>query len=199
MGGVLGVMVFNTPNSKGKARDRHVMRGCNVGRVSAKSILHTRVGGNARLNGATGDCVSRKRLVPSTLVMSVLTDIFSDFRSDGKIVFSNFPEAVPRTRTLGMVLGRHKRSVSMVLSLSIPRSRLVAHLVGHKGSSKHTSSGRRAVGGHLMMCGARASPLGRFCGNRKGCRRVGKLNSVSNVFRRVYGTMSALWVVEMIG
>lgn len=152
-------MVFKTPNSNGNARDRHVMRGFNVGRVSAKSILHTRVGGNARLKGATGKCVSRNRLLPSRLVVSVLTDALSDFGRDGKIVFSKFPEAVTRTRTLGGVLTRHKRRMSIVLSLSMPRRRLVAHLVGHKRRSKHTSSGRRAVGGHLIICRSRATPL----------------------------------------
>lgn len=158
--GVGGVMVFNTPNTNGNARDSGVVRGCNLNRVSANSILHGRVGGNARLNGATGNCVSGNRLVPSRLVVSVLTDMCSDFNgSRTNIVFSNFPHAAPRTRTLGGVLSRHNRGVTTVVRLTIPRSRLVTHLLGHNGLDNHSSSGRRAVGGHLGMCRARATPL----------------------------------------
>ncbi len=159
--GVGGVVVFNTPNSKGNACDSRVMTGCGVNRVSANSILHKRVGGKARLNGVTGKCVSGNRLVPSRLVVSVLTGACSALPTKRNIVFSNFPHAVTRTRTLGGVLTRHGRSVNVVVRLMISRRALVTHLLGHTVRRKHTSSGRRAVEGHFRMCRDRATPLTR--------------------------------------
>ncbi len=188
---VVGLVLLNTPNTKGNARTRMVSRGCGVPAVSANGVVHTTLGGNARVKLGTGGFARTKRLIPSRVIVNVVGRHLTRSSYRGNCVLSNFPHAVPRTGTLSSV----NFNVSTTLSVRITSDRVIGHVSnehiyrgyntdcrarcgGPRGSNVygfygnglivHGSSRPRAILGELGICRRRARPLGSCCGTTKG-------------------------------
>lgn len=215
--GVVGLVVVNLPNTKGKARTRGVVTGCGVPRVSAKSVFQTTVGGRATLNLRTGSCVSGNRLIPSRIAGKVIGRELTRSSARGNFLLSNFPEALMRTGTLRTVVGRLSGGVSTIVGVSIGPRILVRHLAnevvyhsyktacrgagGPPGVRKayshynkrrfcrHRSSGPRAMRGHVRVGLRRSRPVVTFCDRGKLLRGISNRVNVSGLFARVRGVV----------
>lgn len=208
----VGLVLLNTPNTNGNARTRGVIRGCNVPTMSANGVVHTTLGTNARVKLGTGSFVSTNRLIPSSIIVNVVGSELRRGSYRGKFVLSNFPHAVPRTRTLRSV----NISVSGILSVRIP-SRGVATEVsnhhmysGYTGSCRllcggpgarniystynnrlvrHGSSTPRAIRTELGRCRRVARPLGSFCGGLNGLIVIRNRRRITSAATLIFGTL----------
>lgn len=70
---MIAQLVFlKPPNTKGNARTRGVTLSDRMPRVSANSVLHSTITRKDSLKGGTRRCVDTKRLIPSSLVLSLV-------------------------------------------------------------------------------------------------------------------------------
>lgn len=212
---------MNTPNTNGNARTTMLYRRFNVPAVSAKGVVHRTLGGNARVNLGTGSFVSRNGLIPSRMMVNVMGRELSTSSYGGNFVLSNFPEAVPRTRTLSGVNIRVRR----IVGVSVSSRGVVGHVSKHhiyRGYNepfrvialgpggrniyssynnaliRHGSSRPSAILTHLRACRGRARPLISCCRGRNGLIAMGKRSSMRTAAGTVLRNVRT-WFVIMIG
>ncbi len=163
--------------------------------VSANGVLERTIGRNARVNLTTGACVSSKTLIPSRIMVNVLGSEVTRSSYGGKFVLSNFPHAIPRTRTLSEV----NIAVSGIIRVCIPSRAVTTELSkeeiyrDYNGSCRircgpagirnvygaynngmivHGSSRPTAILSELHICRRGATPLGSCCSTRNGLAAI---------------------------
>lgn len=210
--GDVGLVLLNTPNTNGNARTRGVYTGLSVPTVSANGVLHRTVTTGARVKLGTGSCVSTNGLIPSRIIVNVVRSELGTRSYGGNFVLSNFPEAVPRTRTLSGV----NIEVSHILRVCMPSRGVATELsneeiylgyntacrarcggpgarniysIYNRGLIREGSSVPRAMLSELGACRRRARPLGNCCRGGNVLHMIRNRRSITSAATLAFGTL----------
>ena len=154
----MDVILFGPPGAGKGTQAGAVSRSLSVPHVSTGDMFRKHLKEGTELGVLAKGFMDKGALVPDAVVVDIVASRLVAPDAEGGAVFDGFPRTVAQAELLVDWLGRHGRSVDLVLNLVVPDEAIVARLSKRRsclscGATYHLESKPPAETGVCDACG----------------------------------------------
>lgn len=154
----MNIILLGPPGSGKGTQAKMIADKYSVKHISTGDILRENVRNNTPLGQEAKKYMDAGKLVPDSLLVSIIKDRFSKPDVKGGWMLDGYPRTIPQAEALDQILPSLGQKIDVVLNIDVPDEELVKRVTGRRmckcGTTYHVQFNPPKVPGKCDACGA---------------------------------------------
>ncbi|MCK5857483.1 MAG: adenylate kinase [Bacteroidales bacterium] len=179
---MLNIALFGPPGAGKGTQSKYLVEKYNLTYISTGDILRVEIAEGSELGNKAKNIIAAGRLVSDDLIVQIIEKKILAEKKDG-ILFDGFPRTVVQAYILDGLLLKLDTSLSMMLSLEVPKEELITRLLERGKSSGRSDDNLTVIQSRLKEYEEKTMPLVDFYKDRGkyiAINGVGDINDITN-------------------
>jgi len=179
---MLNIALFGPPGAGKGTQSKYLVEKYNLTYISTGDILRAEIAEGSELGKKAKDTIAAGKLVSDDLIVQIIEKKILAEKKDG-ILFDGFPRTVVQAYILDGLLIKLDTSLTMMLSLEVPKEELIERLLERGKSSGRSDDNLEVIQSRLKEYEEKTMPLIDFYKDRGkyiAINGVGEIEEITN-------------------
>jgi len=181
---MLNIALFGPPGAGKGTQSKYLVEKYNLTYISTGDILRAEIAEGSELGLKAKDIIAQGKLVSDDLIVQIIEKKILAEKKDG-ILFDGFPRTVVQAYILDGLLLKLDTSLTMMLSLEVPKDELVTRLLERGQSSGRSDDNLEVIKSRLKEYEEKTMPLIGFYKERGKYIAIDGVGEISEITNRL--------------
>ena len=181
---MLNIALFGPPGAGKGTQSKYLVEKYNLTYISTGDILRAEIAEGSELGNKAKDIIAAGKLVSDDLIVQIIEKKILAEKKDG-ILFDGFPRTVVQAYILDGLLLKLDTSLTMMLSLEVPKDELITRLLERGKSSGRSDDNLEVIQSRLKEYEDKTMPLVDFYKDRGKYISIDGVGNIEDITNRL--------------
>ncbi len=156
---MLNVVIFGAPGSGKGTQSEHIVEKYGLNHISTGDVLRSEIKNGTELGKTAKGYIDQGQLIPDSLMVDILADVFDSFKESKGVIFDGFPRTIAQAEALKEMLEKRGQKISVMLELDVPEEELMTRLIKRGKESGRADDNEETIKKRLTVYHSQTAPL----------------------------------------
>ncbi len=182
---MLNIIIFGAPGSGKGTQSQKLIDKYHLTHISTGDILRNEIEHHTKLGELANKYMAKGQLVPDSLVIDILDELFVHNPDSVGYIFDGFPRTLTQGEALDDMLLKRNTMINVVLSLEVDDKHLAERLIKRGEVSGRNDDSPETIKSRLQVYYRQTSPLKEYYAKQGILVKIDGLGTVSEIFTRI--------------
>lgn len=156
---MLNVVIFGAPGSGKGTQSEHIVNKYGLNHISTGDVLRNEIKNGTELGKTAKGYIDQGQLIPDSLMVDILADVFDSFKDSKGVIFDGFPRTIAQAEALKAMLEKREQQIAIMLELDVPEEELMTRLIKRGQESGRADDNEETIKKRLNVYHSQTAPL----------------------------------------
>jgi len=191
---MLNIVLFGPPGSGKGTQSEKIIEKYGLVHISTGDLLREEVAAKTDLGMQAKEIMDKGELVSDSIVIGMIRNKLEEHRDASGFIFDGFPRTVEQARELRKALTDYDQSVSLMISLEVPREELVKRLLKRGEETGRSDDNLETIGNRIDVYNRQTIPVTYYYDKMHKHASVDGTGSIDAIFDRITEVISKVQI-----
>lgn len=182
---MLNIVIFGAPGSGKGTQSQKLIDKYHLTHISTGDILRNEIGNKTKLGELANTYMSKGQLVPDSVVIDILDELFVHNPDSVGYIFDGFPRTLTQGEALDAMLVKRNTEINVVISLEVDDEHLTERLIKRGEISGRNDDTPETIKSRLQVYYQQTSPLKEYYAEQGKLVKIDGLGTIDDIFSRI--------------
>ena len=182
---MLNIVLFGPPGSGKGTQASKIIEKYNLVHISTGDLLRQEVKDQTELGLQAKAIMDKGELVSDKIVIGMIRNKLEEQQDGPGFIFDGFPRTVNQARELRKALTDYDESVSMMISLTVPREELMDRLIKRGKETGRSDDNEDTINNRIDVYSRQTIPVANYYDKMHKHTPVDGVGTIDKIFSRI--------------
>ena len=182
---MLNIVIFGAPGSGKGTQSQKLIDKYHLTHISTGDILRSEIENKTKLGELANTYMSKGQLVPDSVVIDILDELFVHNPDSVGYIFDGFPRTLTQGEALDAMLVKRNTEINVVISLEVDDEHLTERLIKRGEISGRNDDTPETIKSRLQVYYQQTSPLKEYYAEQGKLVKIDGLGTIDDIFSRI--------------
>lgn len=179
---MLNIVIFGAPGSGKGTQSEHIVNKYGLNHISTGDVLRNEIKKGSELGKTAKSYIDQGQLIPDSLMVEILADVFDSFKDSKGVIFDGFPRTIAQAEALKEMLEKRNQGITVMLELDVPEDELMVRLIKRGKDSGRADDNEETIKKRLHVYHSQTAPLIDWYKKEKKHAHIDGLGELERIF-----------------